>query len=213
LNPLYKLSSFINFFTKIKNSKLGGKCSDISILFVDIRNFTSICDVLEPKEVSFLLNEYFSEIIPVIFNYKGSVNKFIGDELMVIFGAPVENQNHPKLAVKCAIKIFNKTNELQKKWQKEEKPLIDIGIGISSGIAFVGNIGSEERHEYSAIGNTVNTANRLESFNKLYKTNILISEQTYERVKDIIEADEVDSVCITQNSEPIKIYEVKSLIN
>jgi len=213
LNPRYKFGNFINFFTKTKNSKLGGKCSDISVLFVDIRNFTSICDVLAPEEVSCLLNEYFSEIIPAIFNYKGIVNKFIGDELMVIFGAPVKNLNHPKLAVKCAIEIFNKILQLQKKWEAENKPLIDIGIGISSGIAFVGNIGSIERHEYSAIGNTVNTANRLESFNKLYKTNILISEQTYERVKDIIEADEVDSVCITQNSEPIKIYEVKSLIN
>ena len=197
----------------VDSAKLGGKHADISVLFADIRNFTTISDTIEPEEVSSILNEYFGEIIPIIFDYKGTVNKFIGDAILVIFGAPVENSEHPKMAVKCAVEMLEKSKELQEKWLKENKPLIDIGIGISSGIAFVGNIGSDERHEYSAIGNTVNTANRLESFNKLYKTNILISEQTYERVKDIIEADEVDSVCITQNSEPIKIYEVKALIN
>lgn len=197
----------------VESSKLGGKRADISVLFADIRNFTAISDVLEPEEVSSILNEYFSEMIPIIFKYKGTVNKFIGDALLVIFGAPVKNSEHPQLAVKCAVEMLEKSNELQEKWQKENKQLIDIGIGISSGVAFVGNIGSDERYEYSAIGNTVNTANRLESFNKLYKTNILISDQTYERVKDIIEGIEVDSVCITQNAEPIKIYEVKSLIN
>ena len=197
----------------VESSKLGGKRADVSVLFADIRNFTSISDTLEPEEVSSMLNEYFGEMIPIIFKYKGTVNKFIGDALLVIFGAPIENSDHSKMAVKCAVKMLEKSNELQEKWKNDNKPLIDIGIGISSGIVFVGNIGSDERHEYSAIGNAVNTANRLESFNKLYKTNILISEQTYEKVKDIIEANEVDSVCITQNSEPIKIYEIKSLIN
>jgi adenylate cyclase len=195
----------------VEGSKLGGKRADISILFADIRNFTSISDNLEPEEVSSILNEYFSEMIPIVFNNKGTVNKFMGDALLVIFGAPVENPEHPKMAVKCAVDMIKKVNGLQKKWQDENKPLIDIGIGISSGIAFVGNIGSDERHEYSAIGNIVNTANRLESFNKIYKTNILICENTYKRVESIIEAEEIDSICITQSSEPIKIYEIKSL--
>ncbi len=196
----------------VDSSKLGGKRADVSILFADIRNFTSLAETLEPEAVSGILNEYFSEMIPVIFSNKGTVNKFIGDALLVIFGAPVENSEHPKLAVKCATEMLKKTVEMKEKWQKENKPLIEIGIGISSGIAFVGNIGSDDRHEYSAIGSTVNIASRLESFNKLYKTNILISEYTYERVKEIIEAKEVDSVCVTQNSEPMKIYEVKSVL-
>jgi len=194
-----------------ESSKLGGKRADVSILFADIRNFTSISDNLEPEEVSSLLNEYFGEMIPIIFKNNGTVNKFVGDALLIIFGAPVKHEEHPKMAVKCAVEMVKKVKELQKKWQAENKALIDIGIGISSGIAFVGNIGSKERQEYSAIGNTVNTANRLESFNKLYKTNILICEHTHERVKDIIEAKEIDSVCIARNSEPIKIYEVKTL--
>lgn len=207
----YKFSGFLNSFKAAKNSELGGKRSDISVLFADIRNFTSISDALEPEEVSIMLNEYFGEMIPIIYKHKGTVNKFIGDALMVIFGAPVENKAHPQQAVKCAYEMLKKAAELQEKWQKENKPNLEIGVGISSGIAFIGNIGSKERYEYSAIGHTVNTASRLETFNKLYKTNILISESTYERVKDIIKAEEVDSVCITAHSEPIRIYELKSV--
>jgi len=195
----------------VESSKLGGKRADVSILFADIRNFTSLAETLEPEEVSSILNEYFSEMIPIIFKHKGTVNKFIGDALLVIFGAPVENSEHPQLAVKCAVEMLEKTVALKERWKAQNKPIIEIGIGINSGIAFVGNIGSDERHEYSAIGNTVNIASRLESFNKIYKTHILISEQTYERVIDIVKVSEIDSVSVTQNSEPIKIYELESL--
>lgn len=186
----------------IDATKLGGKRSDISILFVDMRNFTQISETLPPEEVSKLLNRYFGEMIPIIFKYKGTINKFIGDALLVIFGAPVENPDHPQLAVKCAVKMLEKVREF---------PDIEIGVGISTGEAFVGNIGSDERFEYTAIGNTVNIASRLENFNKIYKTSILISESTYEQTKDIIEANEIDQVCVTQNSEPIKIFELVGL--
>ena len=192
--------------------KLDGKRADITVSFIDIRNFTHMSEVMPPEKVSELLNEYFSDLIPVIFKYNGTVNKFIGDAVMIIFGAPVENADHPENAVKCALEILEKVKELRVKWVLEDdKPDINIGIGISSGEAFVGNIGSDERFEYSAIGSTVNIANRLESFNKIYKTSILISEKTYEQVKDIIVAKEVDSVCVTQDSEPIKIFELKAL--
>lgn len=186
----------------IDGTKLGGKRAEITVLFVDIRNFTRISETLPPEKVSELLNNYFSHIIPIIFKYRGTVNKFVGDALLVIFGAPVENPNHPELAVNCALEILDKARELDS---------ITIGIGISSGEAFVGNIGSDERFEYTAIGNTVNVASRLESFNKLYKTSALISESTYERVKEIVEAQEIDSVCVTQNSEPIRIFELKGV--
>lgn len=186
----------------IDGVKLGGKRADISVLFADIRNFTHISETIPPEQVTELLNSYFSAMVPIIFKYKGTVNKFVGDAMLVIFGAPVENTEHPQLAVKCAIEMLEKSKEFGN---------ISIGIGISSGEAFVGNVGSEERCEYTAIGNTVNVASRLESFNKIYKTNILISESTYENVKNIIQAEETDSVCVTQNSEPIKIYELLGL--
>ncbi len=193
--------------------KLEGKRADITILFVDIRNFTRLSEILDPEQISELLNEYFSVLIPVIFKYRGTVNKFIGDAVMAIFGAPLENPGHAEDSVRCAYEILQKVNDLKVKWVLEDdKPDINIGIGISSGEAFVGNVGAEERLEYSAIGNTVNVANRLEGFNKLYKTSILISESTYERVKDVVKVEEVDSVHVTQNSEPIKIFELKGLI-
>jgi adenylate cyclase len=191
-------------------TKLDGKRSDISVLFIDIRNFTHISETTPPEKVSELLNEYFSELVPIIFSYNGTVNKFIGDAIMAVFGAPVENPEHPVCAVKCAIALYEKVQELRVKWVLEQdKPDITIGIGISSGEAFVGNVGADERFEYSVIGNTVNVANRLESFNKIYKTSILISEATYERVKDVVAAEENDSVCVTKDSEPIKIYKLK----
>jgi adenylate cyclase len=202
---------FFDFFNKNKQESLGGKCADISVLFVDIRNFTSIADSLEPEAVGAFLNEYFAEMVPIIHKYKGNVNKFIGDEIMVIFGAPIETTNHAAQAVKCAVEIFDKVKNLQKKWQNKNRPIFDIGIGISTGVAFVGNIGTKEIFEYSAVGHTVNTAHRLETFNKIYKTTILISENTYNSVQGIIEAEEVDSVCIAKKSEPIKIYELKSI--
>lgn len=190
--------------------KLDGKRSDISVLFIDIRNFTHISETTPPEKVSELLNEYFSELVPIIFSHNGTVNKFIGDAIMAVFGAPVENPEHPVCAVKCALALYDKVQELRVKWVLEQdKPDITIGIGISSGEAFVGNVGSDERFEYSVIGNTVNVANRLESFNKIYKTSILISEATYERVKDVVPAKEIDSVCVTKDSEPIKIYKLK----
>ena len=207
----HKLGSIFNIFKNGKSSELGGKRADISVLFADIRNFTSISDSLEPEEVSLLLNEYFAEMIPIILKNNGTINKFIGDALMIIFGAPEEHSQHPEQAAKCAFEMYERAKIIQEKWKKENKPDLEIGVGISSGIAFVGNIGSSQRHEYSAIGHTVNTASRLESFNKLYKTNILISDSTYERVNDLIEAEEVDSVCITAHSEPIRIYELKAV--
>lgn len=189
-----------------------GKRADISVLFVDIRNFTHISETIPPEEVTKFLNEYFNELIPVIFKHNGTVNKFIGDAVMVIFGAPVNDPNHAENAVKCAVEMIQKIRDLSVQWVlAEDKPEINIGIGISSGEAFVGNVGSTERFEYTAIGNTVNVANRLETFNKLYKTSILISEDTFNRVKDIIKVKEVDSVCVTQDSEPLKIYELNAL--
>ncbi|OGI04154.1 MAG: hypothetical protein A2Y25_05880, partial [Candidatus Melainabacteria bacterium GWF2_37_15] len=113
----------------IEGTKLGGKRADISVLFVDIRNFTHISETLPPEKVSELLNEYFSHMIPIIFKYKGTVNKFIGDALLVIFGAPVENPEHPILAIKCALEMLDKVQEFSN---------INIGIGINTGEAFVG---------------------------------------------------------------------------
>lgn len=195
----------------LKNSddvKPGGKRAEVTVLFADIRGFTAIAETLEPEEVSAILNVYFSEMVPIILKNKGILNKFMGDAFLAIFGAPIENSNHPKLAVKCAVELLSKVKELQEEWIQEGKPKIEIGIGINTGIAFVGNIGSEDRLEYTVIGDTVNLANRLESFNKLYSTRLLISSSTYEKVKDSVDTIKINSVKIKGRSEIVDIFEV-----
>ncbi len=121
------------------------------------------------------MNEYFTEIEPIISKYNGVINKFIGDAVMAIFGEPIQGKNHAVNAVKCANEMLQKIELLQKKWLTEGKPKIEIGIGINTGEAFVGNIGTETRLEYTVIGDMVNLASRIESFNKVYKTSFLIS--------------------------------------
>ena len=125
---------------------------------------------MTPQEVSKILNEYFTEMEPIITQYNGIINKFIGDAVMAVFGEPIQDKNHAINAVKCAYGMLQKVKELQKKWAQEGKPKIEIGIGVATGEVFVGNIGSINRMEYTVIGDTVNLASRLEGYNKTYKT-------------------------------------------
>ena len=193
----------------IDNIKPGGERAEITILFSDIRNFTSIAESLEPEKVSEILNEYFSEMIPIITKYNGIINKFVGDALLVVFGAPIPDARHPQNAVFCAIEMLKKVDHLHDKWIKEDKPKLEIGVGINTGVAFVGNIGSEERLEYTVIGDTVNVASRIEAYNKLYGTRLLISESTYGRVqKNIKDVIKITSVPIKGKVENIDIYEI-----
>lgn len=196
-----------------KNANLGGRRSDMTVLFADIRNFTTISENLEPEKVSSILNLYFSEMIPIITRNNGILNKFMGDALLAIFDIENGQQDHAYNAVKCACEMIEKVKQLQQKWIEEEKPKIEIGIGVNTGVAFIGNIGSEDRMEYTVIGDTVNIASRLESFNKLYNTKLLISEYTYERLKCCLDVIKISSVYIKGKSEPITIYEVIQLLD
>jgi adenylate cyclase len=195
----------------IDNLGLGGKKSTVTVLFSDIRGFTSMSEKMSANQVSELLNEYFSEMEPIITKYNGIINKFIGDAIMAVFGEPIQDDNHPQNAVKCGIEMLDKVQELHTKWIQEGKPLIEIGIGINTGEVFVGNIGSAKRMEYTVIGDTVNLASRLESYNKTYHTKFLISSFTYEASKDIIEVNKISDVEIRGKSHKMDIYEVLRL--
>jgi adenylate cyclase len=192
----------------IDNLGLGGKKATVTVLFADIRGFTSMSEQMSAQQVSEILNEYFTEIEPIITKYNGVINKFIGDAVMAIFGEPIQDKNHAKNAVKCAYAMLEKVQELQKKWVKEGKPKIEIGIGINTGEVFVGNIGSVNRMEYTVIGDTVNLASRLESYNKVYKTKLLISASTYEEVKGFSDVIKIPEVQIRGKAHKIDIYEV-----
>lgn len=197
-----------NVVKNIDDIKLGGKKAVVTVLFADIRGFTSISEKLTAEEVSVILNEYFTEIEPIISKYNGVINKFIGDAVMAIFGEPIQDINHAKNAVLCANEMLKKVDELRDKWLFEGKPKIEIGIGINTGEAFVGNIGSEKRLEYTVIGDMVNLASRIESYNKVYKTNLLISSSTYSYVSSIADVIKISEVTIRGKSKKMDIYEV-----
>lgn len=202
-----------NVVQNIDSIKLGGKRAEVTVLFADIRGFTSISEQLSPVEVTKILNEYFSELVPIIEEHKGILNKFMGDAILAIFGEPIKNENHPIDAVKCANKMLKKVKLLQEKWLNEGKPKIEIGIGIATGEAFVGNIGSEERLEYTVIGDTVNTASRIENYNKVYRTNFLISEETYLKVQKYVDVIKIREVSIRGKAKKINIYEVLRILD
>lgn len=197
----------------IDNLGLGGKKANVTVLFADIRGFTSMSETMQAQQVSEILNEYFTEIEPIITKYNGIINKFIGDAVMAIFGEPIQDKNHPSNAVRCGYEMLLKVKELQKKWASEGKPKIEIGVGVNTGEVFVGNIGSVNRMEYTVIGDTVNLASRLESYNKVYKTKMLISSSTYAETKGIVDVMKISDVEIRGKAHRMDIYEVLKVID
>ena len=197
-----------NVVSNIDDLKLGGKRAVVTVLFSDIRGFTSMSEKMSAEDVSMILNEYFTEMEPIITKYNGVINKFIGDAVMAIFGEPIQDINHPQNAVKCAYEMLKKVEYLREKWLYEGKPKIEIGVGINTGEVFIGNIGSETRMEYTVIGDTVNLASRIESYNKVYKTNLLVSSSTYEAIADIADVIKISEVQIRGKAKKMNIYEV-----
>ncbi|MBO6256415.1 CHASE2 domain-containing protein [bacterium] len=187
---------------------LGGKRAIVTVLFSDIRGFTSMSEKMSAEDVSKILNEYFAEMEPIINKYNGVINKFIGDAIMVIFGEPVQDINHPRNAVKCAYEMLKRVNFLREKWLEEGRPRFEIGVGINTGEVFIGNIGTENRMEYTVIGDSVNLASRIEGYNKVYKTNLLVSSSTYNYISDCADVIKIKEVQIRGKSKKMDIYEV-----
>jgi len=188
--------------------KLGGERKNLTVLFSDIRGFTSLSEKLNPEETVGILNEYLSSMTEIIFKYNGTLDKFIGDAVMAFWGAPIPQEDHAEKAVFCAIEMIEKLAQLQEQWKQQNKPIIDIGIGINTGEMVVGNMGSNQRMDYTVIGDNVNLASRLETLNKQYGTKIIISETTYQIVKDKIEAKLLGQVNVKGRQKPVTIYEV-----
>lgn len=188
--------------------KVGGHKELLTILFSDIRGFTTITEGTPPEELIPHLNEYLGKMVEVVFRHDGTLDKFIGDAVMAIFGAPVPQNDHPKRAVLCAIDMMEELKKLQEKWKAEGKPIFDIGIGINTGEMTVGFMGTTQKMEYTVIGDNVNLGSRLEGLNKEYKTHIIISDSTYQHVKDIIEAKPLGAVKVKGKTKTVDIYEV-----
>ena len=166
------------------NTNLGGETVCATILFCDIRGFTSISEQIKPEQVVTLLNKYFSAMEQCIVEHKGIINKYIGDAIMAIFGVPVPNENQALDAYKCSIDMKKRLIELNKELEEENLPPIKFGIGLHTGNVLAGNIGSNRRMEYTVIGDAVNVASRIESLCKENNCDLLISETTIEKINN-----------------------------
>ncbi|NGX39949.1 MAG: Adenylate cyclase 1 [Chlamydiae bacterium] len=187
---------------------LEGERKKVTLLFSDIRQFTELAERLPPEEVVQLLNEYFEQMIEVIFSHSGTLDKFLGDGIMVEFGAPLDDSSQEEHAIRTAIEMQKSLRELCIKWEKENKPIIQMGIGIHTGEAIIGNIGSEKRIEYTAVGDTVNVAARLEQATKILHKSILLSETTYLGAKDKFPFIDLGSMSLPGRKEQIKVYTI-----
>ncbi|MGB9823000.1 CHASE2 domain-containing protein [Thermodesulfovibrio sp.] len=190
--------------------KLGGEKRTITVLFSDIRGFTTLSEQLEPEKLVMFLNSYLDPMTKIILKHRGMLDKYIGDAIMAIYNAPVELPQHAQQAVLSALEMIQELKALNEKFKKIGFPEIDIGIGINTGEAVIGNMGTDMRFDYTAIGDPVNLASRLEGLNKFYGTRIIISESTFNALKqkEKFITRELDLIRVKGKKEPVKIYEV-----
>lgn len=197
---------------KSDSLKLGGEYKEVTMFFSDIRNFTSMSEKMDAHQVVSMLNEYITLMTDVILKYKGVVDKYVGDEIMAVWGAPIKRDNDPELAIRCAVEQMAVLDELNKKRTERGDMEIKIGIGINTGTVISGNIGSEKRVDYTVIGDNVNLASRLcSSAGKQGLHNIILAYSSYERIKDIVDAKEVEPIYVKGKEKPIRIFEVYGL--
>ncbi len=187
---------------------LHGEERDLTIFFSDIEGFTTLSEGMSPLDVVSLLNEYLSEMTEVIFKFDGLLDKYEGDAIMAVFGAPVDQKDHAIRACRCAIENQKALRRLREKWKKEGKPEIKARIGINTGIVVVGNMGSKMRFDYTVIGDNVNLAARLETANKMMATEILVSETTALLAESAVISRCLGSLKAAGKTTQVKIYEV-----
>jgi len=188
--------------------KLGGEEREVTVYFSDIEEFSSISEKLQPAELIELLNEYLSEMTDQILDHGGFLDKYIGDAIVAAFGVPMEQPDHAVKACLATIDNQKRLRELNAKFKEEGRPQIKARIGLNSGRALVGNVGSTNRLSYTVIGDEVNLGARLEAANKYYGTYAMISERTYELARDYIEARELDTIRVVGKEKPVKVYEL-----
>lgn len=190
-------------------AKLGGDSKEVTVLFTDIKGFTSYSEGHTPQEVVARLNEYLGEMVQVIESFDGTVDKFIGDGIMAYWGAPLEQPDHAELAIACIRAMKQKMKELRVKWDKEGVEPFYIRGGLQSGDVVAGNVGCEgKKMEYTVIGDTVNQAARLEGTAKYYEVTFLVGENTYEKTAATSRYRELDRIRVVGKQNPVRIYEL-----
>jgi len=183
--------------------------TEITVMFTDVRGFTTISEKLDAQELAALLNEYLTDMTQIVFRHNGTLDKYIGDAVMAFWGAPFEEPGHATRGCHAALEMIARLKEMQKKWKSEGRPVLDIGVGLTTGMASVGNMGSALRYGYTALGDTVNLSARLEGLNKEYGSHILLSETTYVEVEDpLLIFRELDLIRVKGKLQPVTLYEL-----
>ncbi len=190
---------------------LGGDRKFVSILFSDIRGYTTLTERLEPEDVVHLLNAYFETMVDVIFDHKGTLDKFIGDAIMAVFGSPIAQDDHAQRAVQTALEMRHRLVAFNADRQAKQLSPLKVGIGINSDHVVTGNIGSSKRMEFTAIGDGVNLSSRLEGATKQYGCDIIISENTYRSCADLVIVRELDYIRVKGKTQPVSIYDLVGL--
>lgn len=193
-------------------ASLGGTRREMSVLFSDLRGFTTFSEGRPPEEVIDQLNEYFAAMVEVVFAHRGTVDKFVGDMIMALFGAPLEDTEHADNAVRCALAMQQRLRELNQTWRNEGRPELASGIGINSGEMVAGNLGSERIQSYTVIGDNVNLGARIESLCKEFQAEILTSEYTEARLTADYSLEELGEVTVKGKTQPVKIFRVPTAL-
>jgi adenylate cyclase len=186
----------------------GGEVKELTVLFSDIRGFTTISEGLTPDELVHLLNEYFGQMTDFVFATDGTLDKYIGDAIMAFWGSPYPQEDHASRSCTCALRMKAGLARLNAKWQAAGRPPISIGIGLNTGLVNVGNMGSARRLSWTVMGDNVNLASRLEGITKAYHVQIVISEATYRQVSSQFVCRELDKIRVKGKNLPVNIFEL-----
>lgn len=188
--------------------ELGGRRQSVTVFIADIRRFSLMAEEHEPEEVIEFLNDYFRVITDVIFRYRGTLDKFMGDAVMALFGAPLAHPDDADRAVRAAVEVMNRLAEFNRERGDSDFCPVQIGVGLNTADVIAGNIGTDRRMEYTAVGDGVNLAARLEKLSKEYDTKIIISEATYDRLTDKLGAVALGQVTVAGRNKPVQVYGV-----
>jgi adenylate cyclase len=191
-----------------EGAELGGKKMNITVMFSDIENFTGISEKMSSEKLTLHISDYFDQLTQIILEEQGTVDKYIGDSIMAFWGAPMEDKEHPFHACRAVLSCSKRLHELNKNWALEGKPPLLTRFGVHTGDAVVGNVGSKDRLNYSAFGDSVNLASRIEGVNKVYHSYLTISHDTYKEVRDNFICRPLDIVAVIGKTEGVGIYEL-----
>jgi adenylate cyclase len=188
--------------------RLGGERRELTIFFCDVRGFTTLSESMEPEEVVSLLHDFLNPMSKIVVKHGGTIDKFMGDAIMALFGAPLNYPDHASRACRTALEMQTTLKTLSQEWESQNRPILKIGVGINTGEVSVGNMGSDTLFDYTAIGDNVNLASRLEGLNKIYDTEIIISNATAQALEPGFILRELDWVKVKGRRQPVAIFEL-----